>query len=372
MAFLLAASAVITTAAQTKTVPRQDFKAVAAKADTARESNRTEDALTLYRQALGLRPDWAEGWWYLGTLLYDRDAYREAARAFQKAAALKPRSGDAAAMLGLSEAKLGRDREALRQLKSARMLGIGEDADLRRVVLFTSGTLHLAAGEFGRAQEELDLLARRGVEEEELILALGQSVLGVLPQALAAADSNARAIIRRAGVAEYFAARSEIAEAQREYSGLAADAPGFHNVQFALGRFLVATHQDEAAVGAFRREIENTPDHLLARLGIAGILAVTNPAAGLPYAEEAIRLNPKLGEAHYLAGLSLLGIGQTKRSIVELETAQRLEPGEAKTYFALSRAYALVQRKEDAARARATFARLSVTTSAPPGGEEKR
>ena len=115
----------------------------------------------------------------------------------------------------------------------------------------------------------------------------------------------------------------------------------------------------QRALAAFRREIENSPQHLLARLGIAGILVETDPAAGLPYAQQAVELAPGLAEAHYLLGMLLLSTGALEKAIAELETAQHRDPADARVYFALGRAYAMAHRTKDAARARAEFARLS-------------
>ena len=135
---------------------------------------------------------------------------------------------------------------------------------------------------------------------------------------------------------------------------------GSPGVEFALGKFLVANHQDEEAVEAFQRELQNSPDHLLARLGIAGLLASTNPAGALPYAEQALKIAPGLPESHYLMGLVLLNLGKDDATAIsELEIARRGEPNVAKVYFALGRAYASVGRKTDAARARAEFQSLS-------------
>lgn len=334
-----------------------DFATIAAQANEARESNRLSEAVVLYRKALAMRPAWAEGWWYAGTLLYDQDDYAGAAHALQKAVELSPQSGNAMAMLGLCEAKLGRDRDALQHLEKGRTLGVGGDQSLRHVMLYTEGTLLLAAGEFGKAQETLDLLVREGADQQELTVALGESVLGVRPAD--PADSATRAVVLRAGRAEHAAAKGDVEAARAEYSRLAADAPKVRNVQFAYGRFLLANHLDEQAVAAFRREIENSPQHLLARLGIAGILLTTDPASGLPYAGQAVRLAPGLAEAHYLLGASLLGTGDLDKAIAELETAQHQDPTDPRIYFALGRAYAQANRMEDAARARAEFARLN-------------
>ena len=79
------------------------FAQLSAQADAARDADRLDEAINLYRRALALRPSWAEGWWSLGTIYYDRDAYDKAAFAFQKLVALQPQNGTAQAMLGLCE-----------------------------------------------------------------------------------------------------------------------------------------------------------------------------------------------------------------------------------------------------------------------------
>ena len=339
------------------------FSALAAQdaareAGYAREAHHLDQAIALYRKSVSENPKWTEGWWYLGTLLYDQDDYAGAAPAFERAAALDATSGETMVMLGLCEAQLRKKAEALQHLRSGRKLGIPDDPQLRRVMLYNLATLWLdrgdVRGDFDRAQEALDILAREGVESEELTAALGLAVLRIHPPP---PDPE---LVRAAGHAEILAAqRNKLAEALREYEQLAATFPKVPGVQFARGNFLLANHYDDQAVAAFQRELENTPEHLLARLGIAGIKARTDPAGGLPYAEEAVKLVPELPEAHYLLGVLLLDTGQAARAIAELETAQRAEPNEAKVYFALGRAYARVKRTADAARARAIFARLN-------------
>jgi len=59
----------------------QAFAALSAKADGARDANQLDEAAVLYTKALALRPGWVQGWWSLGTIQYDRNAYTEAARA---------------------------------------------------------------------------------------------------------------------------------------------------------------------------------------------------------------------------------------------------------------------------------------------------
>lgn len=339
--------------------PQKDFNRAAAQAEQARNANRIEEAIALYRQAVTLRPAWAEGWWYLGTLLYDRDAFADAATALNQAATLSPNVGTAWVMLGLCEFKLGRHRDALEHIQRGRRLGVSDAPQFRNVMLYHEGILLLGKGDFERAQETLGLLSEEGVENEELTDALGLCVLRLRFSDLLAGDAAKRELIRRAGRAEQMAAQKKFDEALGLYERLAADFPQTPNVHYAYGRFLLVTHSDERAVAAFQREIRNSPNHLLARLLVADTrLRRREFGDGLAYAEEAVKLSPRLPLARYLLGSLLLGTGQTVRAINELELAARLMPDEPKIFYSLSQAYGRAGRGEDAKRTLAAFARL--------------
>src|SRR5438874_2243099 len=102
------------------------FDQLSRQASQARERNQLDKAAALYREALKLRPKWNEGWWFLGTLLYDRDQYVEARDAFYQLAALDPKNGKAFAMLGLCEFRTKEYEPALVHLNRARILGLGD------------------------------------------------------------------------------------------------------------------------------------------------------------------------------------------------------------------------------------------------------
>src|SRR2546427_697628 len=119
MVALLALSA-LPSWAQQRPTSTGDFDQVAARAEQARSANRIEEAIELYRKAVSLRSQWAEGWWYLGALLYDRDAFADAAVALSKTTALNPNVGTAWVMLGLCEFKLGRFNDALTHIQQGR------------------------------------------------------------------------------------------------------------------------------------------------------------------------------------------------------------------------------------------------------------
>jgi tetratricopeptide (TPR) repeat protein len=141
--------------AQQRPTPPGNFDQVAARAEQARSANRIEEAIELYRKGLSLRSRWAEGWWYLGALLYDRDAFADAAVALSKATALNPKVGTAWVMLGLCEFKLGRFNEALTHIRQGRKLGASADPQFKQVTLYHEGVLLIGKGDFEQAQETL-------------------------------------------------------------------------------------------------------------------------------------------------------------------------------------------------------------------------
>ena len=78
-------------AAPTAQSPPQSFEELSAKAQQAYEANHPEEAAELYGRAVKLRPDWAQGWWALGMIEYERDRYTECRDALTRMVQLTPR-----------------------------------------------------------------------------------------------------------------------------------------------------------------------------------------------------------------------------------------------------------------------------------------
>jgi predicted Zn-dependent protease len=353
--FLLAAIALSHVSALIAQQPSAEQ--LVASAEAARQANKPAEAVDLYRQALAQRPDWPEGWWQFGTLLYDGNDYAGAAHAFERAATLKPEVGTAWVMLGLCEVQLGRKADALAHLERGRQIGVSADAQVRRVMLYQESLLLLDVAEFEKAEETLGALAAEVGDTEEVTAALGRTVLRM--SAEEANEPARRELLVRAGRAAVLTAQKKPAEAEQAYVQLAADFPSIRNVHYALGRYYVGTRQPEKALDAYERELSHSPDHVPARLGIAAIKASTDPAGALTYAEQAVQLNPRIPLGHYLLGTLLLTAGQTDRAISELELAEQSVKDDPRVYYALGRAYAKAGRAADAERARATFKHLN-------------
>jgi tetratricopeptide (TPR) repeat protein len=357
-AFLTAVVVLISSVAangQVSAPTNSKFHHLATQADEARNAERLTEAQSLYRQALALKPSWSEGWWSLGTILYDSDNYPGAARAFRHLVALDPKNGTARLMLALCQYQLDQDDSALRNIESAKTLGIKKDDQLRHVLEFHEGMLLLRKGRYEDAFKIFRPLLDEGVRSDELIAALGMGALMINPREAPSEGSAERQILSRAGEAERYNLLRMYEDARNGYRDLTQQFPDFPNIHYAYGRVLFAFDDPEGAIAQFQQEIKNNPSHVRARVQIAIVRYRVDSAAAIPYAREVVALQPKYPFGHYLLGLLYLDSGDLQRSIPELETAARMLPREAQFQFALGNAYAKAGRKQDAARARAAF-----------------
>jgi len=350
--------------AQTKSSTPQNFKQLSEQAAKASEENRLDDAALLYRKAVTLQPRWAVGWWALGTLEYDKNQYAAAARAFEKLIALRPANGSAHAMLGLCRVELKQDPEALKHLTSAEQLGVLEDSQLRRVVLYQLGSVQLRSRRFSDAKATFSQLVRDGIRSDEVVAGMGMAALGVPPSNLPDKDTPGRDVVDRVGRAESVAAKKDFADAKQIYSLLATEYPAYPNLHFAFGRLRLDAHELDEAVAEFQKELQNDPRHLGALLEIAAVRYRVDSADGIKYAEQAVKVSPQLPFAHYLLGLLYLDNDRVTEAVPELEIARKAFAKQAQVYFALGNAYAKLGRKEDAARMRAEFVRLNAAEKA--------
>jgi tetratricopeptide (TPR) repeat protein len=350
----------------------QPATSASAQADAARDAGRLDEAVSLYRKALARRPDWQEGWWSLGTILYDRDEYASAARAFRRLIALDSTNGTAHLMLALCEYQLDRTDSALQHIRAAKSLGIKRDRQLVRVLHYHEGMLLLRKGRYEDALEALNILVEDGVTSGELDTALGLGVLLIRPRDAPAAGTKEQQIVLRAGQAEHQRLAQQWDLAKAAYGALVREFPAFPKVHYAFGRFLLALGDRDGAIEQFTQEIANDPGQVRARMQIAAIYYRVDSAAAIPFAREVVTLQPSYPFGHYLLGLLYLDTGDVTRAIPELETAARLVPTEPQFQFSLGSAYARAGRQSDAARARAAFMRLGGADASSEAARQPR
>ena len=333
------------------------FEDVSLRASRAREAGRLEEAASLYRQALDSRPDWAEGWWYLGSVAYETDRHADCQDAFGRLLELDPEIGPAWALRGLCEFSLGRYGPATEHLAKAVELGPVADEPIWWVVIYHQAILDLRAGEFERALGPLGQLVQRPNRPPEVEEACGLRLLrrALLPAEIPQED---REFVRAVGAAECASVAGHRAEAAELYASLLKRYPRERHLHYGYGVVLAQGGQ-ATAVDAFRSEIELYPDHVLAHVELAfNLLKLGRPQEAVTAAESAVRLDPEVFVTHLALGRALVAAGDVALGTFELESAARLGPGSPDVYFALARAYAAAGRKEDAGRANARFREL--------------
>ena len=362
--------------AQGNTSP-ESFDKLRERAREAMDADRAPEAIRLYTRATALEPNWSEGWWHLGTLLFDARRFTQARDAFQHFVLVeREQRGPGFGMLGLSEFQLKHYRKALTALEHGRTLGLGSDQPFLATVLLHEGILNTLFGKPEIALQRLTLAANQIAAAHpdapksavfadlELLDALGIAALRIpkLPSSLTAAQMP---LVRQAGRAQALIALQDRVTAETEFNQLLAQYPSEPGVHYMHGVFLLKEHPP-LAVDEFRLEIEVSPSHDAARIQLAlELLRTADYDEGLKYAREAVRLAPGNFVAHVACGRLWLALGKTDRALSELRTAVKLAPGSPDAHFALSQALSEAGRSRESRHERAEFERLEKLVDRP-------
>lgn len=351
---LIAASA----RAQSPSAAVTSFKGTAERAEAARDRGDVATAIQLYHRALLQKPGWQDGWWYYGSLLYDSDKYAPAADALRRLTTLNPKLGGAWALLGLSEYEIHDFNPALGHLLRARSLGFGENQSLADVAEYHLAILLNLHGECDRARSLFSSLLLRGVNSEDLQIGLGMSLLRV-PLLPAQLDPSKDALIHDAGNTAALIAHHEYEKADEAFQALLPKYPATPFAHYAYGAMLASRGQEDAAIAQFKAEIAITPESALPYMEWAFIESKRGHfQETLLLAQNAVELSPNSFLARYLLGGALLAMGDTRRSVIQLEKARHLAPESPEVRYSLARAYAKAGNPQLARREQAEFAKL--------------
>jgi tetratricopeptide (TPR) repeat protein len=352
--------------------PAASFDELARKGEEAKNAGRYDEAIEIYRKALALKPDWLEGRFVLGMMLYDNDRHADARDEFRRLGQQQPKNAMVLALKGMSEFRLKNYERALQELREARDFGI-PNQDVFWAASYTAAILLNRIEEYEAAFEILREFARNDRDTVPVIEAFGLSLLR-MPFLPNEAPADRREMILMAGRAGYHQAKGRTTTFGRQaFEELVSRYPNAPNVHYAYGVHLLGDAPDQA-LEEFKRELRSSPTHTHAMLQIAYELIKQGKAEeAKPYAEQATQLAPNLFAAHNALGRALLDTGDVERAIQHLEAGRKLAPESPEVRFSLARAYARAGRADDAARERAEFLRLdkqrrAARPSPPPIG----
>ena len=337
--------------------PRESFDQSLQAAEKARDENRDDDAIRLFRHALAERPDSEEALWYLGTLLYEKEQFVETRDILRQFMTLRADAGPGWALLGMSELQLREYSRALDHLQRAIALGLGDRKDLAQAAYYD---VVILLDRFERYDDSMDMLQKMlasGTSNPSLIEPAGVAGLR-LPYLPVEIPPDQRDMIALAGRAVTAVQLQHYEEADAEFNRLVTMYPNETGVHFLRGAYLAQLHPDEA-VPEFERELEISPSHVLARVRLAELLITAGELdRALTLAQQAIQLDPKRASAHMTAGEALIAKGDADSGIKELEIARESEASFGRIHWDLLRAYAAAGRREEADREKKEIEKL--------------
>ena len=338
----------ISLAAPAATVPSR-FETIAKQAEVARTQDRVPEAIRLYREGTQLRPLWGDGWWYLGSLLYDQDRFSEASSAFQHLTNT-PHRGPAYAFLGLCEYENEHYELALRHFRAWAAAGWAGSPELVDVAVFHFALLLTRDGRFVESLYLLASVAPRLGDVPELTEAMGLASLRLhyLPENY---PPELRERIWLAGKSAIYAAQSprDFARADEFASRLEKRYSRQPDVHYFRGTIFTFEGKTADAEREYREELVISPHHAPCMIALAAIdLDKANRVEAGEFARTAIEVEPSNPEAHHLLGRVLLENGDLHASLTELETAKRLAPENAGVRAHLAMVYTRLGRTEEA------------------------
>jgi len=357
-AFLLAWAILAVCAAS---APAQDL---AARAAAARDADDVPGAIALYRQGVQEKPDWIEGWWFLGILSYESGQFADGAHALARFTELEPKAPAGWIFLGLCEFETAAYDEALAHLERGFNSGARLDPEVEQVARFHRALLLTRAGFFDRARDDLKPFVERGIHDPVLIAGLGLNALEVpaLPQEVA---SDRRAVVELAGKTAYAWIAGDTQQAEAGFRSLLSEYPTAPGVHYLYATYLLQTHPEKMDE-ELRRELESNPANSRARAVLAlRLTRAGDAAAALPLARQAATESPGLGLAQYAYGVALTETGALQDAIVHLQAAVRIAPDDLDYHTALATAYSEEGSYEAARSERQASIRLAKETRGP-------
>jgi tetratricopeptide (TPR) repeat protein len=279
-------------------------------------NDKTEEAISHYRQSLQLNPNAADAHNNLGSALFQSGKLEEANQQYQEALRLRPNNADIHNNLGNLLAKTGHLQKAIEEYQKAIQL----------------------KPDFAVAHFKLgDALAKTNQ--------LPQAVMQYV-QALRLKPDNADI---HCNLANALSKVGLMQEAVDQYQLALQLKPDYADVHLNLGIAMFKTNQFPEAIDHFEQALRLEPDLADAHYNLGNALLRSGRAPeAIEHYQQAVRLNPELADAYNSLGAAHLKINRPEEAFKYFDEALRLKPNSVQTYANLARAYALVNNSDKA------------------------
>jgi tetratricopeptide (TPR) repeat protein len=291
---------------------------------------RIDEGIEQYRKALESKdvPSIRQN---LGLALYKSGRTREAAAEFERVLAVDPENKPAALLLADSLLNMGRHQQVI-DLLTPRAAQFGEDLAYAYVL----GTALLQVGDTESGQVLMDRIFRNG-ESAEAHLLMGMA---------------------------HVAKRNFVA-AHEELTKAIAINPDLPSLQAAYGRVQLGMGDREAAMRAFRRELEHNPNSFEAAQQLGTMYRIDQRyEEAMRYLKRAAALQPHDPLVRQNMAAAHLGVGEADRARELLEALVADTPAYIDAHVLLATTYYRLKRKDDGDRERQIVEKLTAEAQA--------
>ncbi len=279
----------------------------------------------------------------LGMTYYSQNRILEASQAFQRALKLNPKMGQAELMLGLCDAELGRNKEAVAILEPA--FRHPPDKNMGRLVGLDLQRAYAGLGQYAKAVAVFDELLSRYPNDSEILFQASRLYAGrayqTMTQLIQAEPDSVWVHYANAEVHESLQ-RYDLAIA--EYRRVLETEPHLPGVHLRIGRALLRSSKDakvaDQALSEFRQELTIAPQSADAEYEIGEFYRLRSQfEESLEHFSKALRFQPDFEEAQIGLSRALLNLGKPREALAHLHEAVRLNPQNGVSHFLLASAY---------------------------------
>ena len=327
------------------------FDDLSARAAAARDQQNLPLAIQLYTQAEKLKPDWQEGWWYLGVLQYGENQFPGAIEAFDHLLELAPTAVPAMALRGLCEFETGAYDDSLRDLEQAVAHGALNEPHNEQIIRFHLAQLLARASRFQDALEQYRFFAEHHVDAPELKIGIGLAGMRV-PTFAKEISSQDRDFYQAAGDAGYTFLSGDSEQADVAFRQLFAKFPSKSNLHYFYG-FLLFPKDPALAIDQFHDELAVDPANETANALMAFTLVIAGRYnEALEPAQRAYAKSPDTELSQLALGRALAETGDIKRSKELLSQVIARDPRNLEAHLGMRSIYSRSGDREEAERER--------------------
>ena len=316
-------------------------------------TSRTCPSLSSYTtQAEQLKPDWQEGWWYLGILQYSSNQYPAAIDAFTRLLQLVPTAVPAMALRGLCEFETAAYDDSLRDLEQAVAHGALNQPRNEQIIRYHLALLLAHAGRFQEALDQYRFFAEHQADapDSENRHRPRRNARCFLAKGRFRAGQGVCIRPRAALGTSFFPATTNRPTISSHSSSFRY--PSTPNLHYFYG-FLLFPHDPGLAIDQFHSELAVNPTNETAN----ALLALTLVIAGrfseaLAPAQRAYANAPDMEMAQLALGRSLAETGDRKRGEELLNQVIQRDPNSLEAHLGLVSIYSQSGNREEAARER--------------------